>query len=843
MSRYHEDLDYLIQDVDITEAELEEIIREADSILSGQNPDTGQKAGALLKKAQALQKLNKYDESREYAEQALALKPEMPEALVRLGNVYNEKKEYDRALECITKSIGLDNKYVYAYCMRGLVYGKMGDYGKALADYTRAIELKPDFATAYNNRGVAYKNMEEYGKALADYTRAIELKPDDAMAYSNRGIAYGKMGEHGKALADYTRTIELNPDFATAYNNRGNAYVYMGDYGKALADYTRAIELKPDFATAYNNRGVAYKNMEEYGKALADFTRTIELNPDLAEAYYNRGIVYGEMGDYGKALADHTRTIELNPDLAEAYYNRGVVYGEMGDYGKAVADYNRAIELNPDDAAAYYNRGNAYYGKGEHGKALANYARAIELNPDLAEAYHNRSVVYGKMGDYGKALADYTRAIELNPDLAEAYYNRGVVYGKMGDYGKALADYTRAIELKPDLADAYHNRSIVYSGMGKYDEAFRDELKCLEYMKNSQDRDSIAKIQWGIDAIIKNSGSLDFIWKHTEEALERVPHFFSRIIASFIKEGFTAEKYKDLVNAVFELWKGCYGVAHDEDGKAVILYQYTTMPVLRVMFDSQSLRLSPASYLNDPNEGKTVFAYLREGAKKDALKKYLEKIQKNEQENADIIFIRSFTDNEDRLVMWDSSYADNGRGVSVGIPAALVDKGSGTPKPADLTINADAASPGAGEEEGLPVPLKLLGLFKIKYGRDCVAEIAKCLEAFGKKDFSNDKLTKLMARLFLSVAALIKSEDYRHESEYRLVYIASREDTVIKKYIKQAQEGGVYIETEKVLFEKSNYTEVYMGPRVDKITRLKWQDSFRYKYPEVKVTQSKIEWQ
>jgi tetratricopeptide (TPR) repeat protein len=784
MTRYNEDLDYLIKDVDITGEELEGIIREADSILTGQGTDEEQKITALLKRTQALQKLEKYDESQEYVERILESNPEVSQALVRLGNIYDERKEYDKALDCITRSININKEYSYAYCMRGLVYDDLGEHAKAVEDYRRAIELKPDYAGAYYNRGNAYFCLGEHDKAVADYSRAIELKPDDAMDY----------------------------------NNRGNAYFGLGEYEKAVADYSRAIELKPDDAEVYYTRGNAYLSLGEYDKAVEDYRRTIELNPDNAATYYTRGNAYLSLGEYDKAVEDYNRAIELKPDYAEAYYTRGDAYASLGEHAKAVADYNRAIELKPDDAEAYYNRGTAYDDLGEH----------------------------------DKAIADYSRAIELKPDYAAAYYNRGNAYFGLRKHDKAVADYSRAIELQPDYAEAYHNRSVLFAINGEYDKAFQDELQCLN-IQNRKGYDISAKIQQNIGFIIKNSGSPDFIWNSTNDGdeLERVPNFFSRIIGSFIKEGFTSEKYKDLVNAVIELWRGCYGVDHEGD-EAVIVYHYTSMTVLRAMFDSQCLRLSPASYLNDPNEGKTVFTYLKESAKTKELEEYLEEIQKEEAKSEDIIFIRSFTDKEDNLVMWNSSYADNGYGVSIGIPAPLVNKGQGTPEPAVNRVNTDIVSPDSGKQEDQPIPLELIGLFKIRYDRDCVKKIADCLHKFDKGDFSNDRLTELTARLFVPIAALIKNKDYQHESEYRLVYIASREDTNLTRYIKQTPENGVYLETEKVLFERfdkfendyplKEYTDVYIGPRVDKIVCLKCFDSFQSKYPDVEIKSSSIEW-
>ena len=60
MSKYNEDLDYLIKDVDISRAELEEIIAEADKIISNDSSEKDKLIEPYLKKVQCLHKLEKY---------------------------------------------------------------------------------------------------------------------------------------------------------------------------------------------------------------------------------------------------------------------------------------------------------------------------------------------------------------------------------------------------------------------------------------------------------------------------------------------------------------------------------------------------------------------------------------------------------------------------------------------------------------------------------------------------------------------------------------------------------------------------------------------------------------
>jgi len=91
MSKYNCDLDYLTPGCDISNEEMNEIINEADEIINSRNfeSDTHTLSKAYLKKAQCLQKLGKFEESKGSLEIALQLSPEMPEAMVRLGNVLN----------------------------------------------------------------------------------------------------------------------------------------------------------------------------------------------------------------------------------------------------------------------------------------------------------------------------------------------------------------------------------------------------------------------------------------------------------------------------------------------------------------------------------------------------------------------------------------------------------------------------------------------------------------------------------------------------------------------------------------------------------------------------------
>jgi tetratricopeptide (TPR) repeat protein len=209
MSKYNEDLDYLTKNVDISEEDLNEIIVEADKIISDANSAKAKLIEAYLKKVQCLQKLDKYVESKEFIDKLLDLNSNMPEAFVRLGNFYYKIKEYDNAIDYVTKAIDSKKEYACAYCMMGILLHNKEDYSKALQYHTKAIEIKSNYLVAYSNRGNTKYNLHNYVDAIKDYSEAIRINPNFVNAYCNRGFAYREIRNYKKAAEDFNK-VEMD---------------------------------------------------------------------------------------------------------------------------------------------------------------------------------------------------------------------------------------------------------------------------------------------------------------------------------------------------------------------------------------------------------------------------------------------------------------------------------------------------------------------------------------------------------------------------------------------------------------------------------------------------------
>ena len=265
MSKYDTDLDYMLPLVDTSREELNEIIEEADKIISDNRGNPEELATACLKKAQCLQKLIEIDLDdtedaqkliKNIIEKTLEIFPDMPGALMQMGKMYYKTSKSEE-----------------------------GNIKKAINLYTKAIEVKSDYAAAYNNLGILYASevyfrennnfQDNLNKAINAYTEAVRIRSFDAIYYLNRGIAYSKLEKHEKAIDDFSGAIDYGSDEfkkkTLVFYLRGDEYLWVRNHEKAIDDFSESMRLIPDHIRSLLMRGNAYLGAGERDKAKADF--------------------------------------------------------------------------------------------------------------------------------------------------------------------------------------------------------------------------------------------------------------------------------------------------------------------------------------------------------------------------------------------------------------------------------------------------------------------------------------------------------------------------------------------------------------------------------------------
>ncbi|HEX4143075.1 MAG TPA: sulfotransferase [Pirellulales bacterium] len=244
---------------------------------ASQPPDLPAGIDLLFELALHERRAGRLEEAAAAYRRVLAIRPNLAEAHVNLGNVLTEQRKLD----------------------------------DAAAQYKSAIALNPNLFQACNNLGNILREQGELEQALAHYHQAIALNPDYADAHNNVAGVLRSQGKLAEAVERYQHAIALRPDFADAHNNLAGVLKQLGRFDEALAHYDRALALRPDFVQAHYRR----TDLKTFRAGDADLAALEALAADTARLPRHRkppihfalAKALEDVGDYPRAFEQWLR--------------------------------------------------------------------------------------------------------------------------------------------------------------------------------------------------------------------------------------------------------------------------------------------------------------------------------------------------------------------------------------------------------------------------------------------------------------------------------------------------------------------------------------------------------
>ncbi|HYN16021.1 MAG TPA: protein kinase [Terriglobales bacterium] len=205
------------------------------------------------------------EQGRAACDRALALDPQLPEALVARGRILYTQQRYDEAIE-----------------------------------YTRlALARKPDCEGAYNILGRAFFASGRFQEAANVADRAVEANGDDYNMYIPYMNALERLGDMKAAnrFREYEmkvleQQLELVPEDVRARILLAGDYAYIGREEDAVRHLQMAVALRPGDASILYNAACTYGVLQRKAEALEMLKRAkeagyanvdwIRKDPDLA---------------------------------------------------------------------------------------------------------------------------------------------------------------------------------------------------------------------------------------------------------------------------------------------------------------------------------------------------------------------------------------------------------------------------------------------------------------------------------------------------------------------------------------------------------------------------------
>ncbi len=162
---------------------------------------------------------------------------------LNLSFLYYKLNNLEKAKKTIEEAIKLKPILPNGYCIRGLILKSLNKYNESELSLKKAIELDQNYIDAYINLGLLYKDFNNLNKAEEYYLKALEINNDSAIAHLNLGACYKEKQKIDKAILHTKMAIKIDEKLENCYLNLATIYSQIGDYKKSLSITKKEILL------------------------------------------------------------------------------------------------------------------------------------------------------------------------------------------------------------------------------------------------------------------------------------------------------------------------------------------------------------------------------------------------------------------------------------------------------------------------------------------------------------------------------------------------------------------------------------------------------------------------
>lgn len=159
-----------------------------------------------------------------YLKRVLEIKPEYPDAINNLANIYERQGKPEEALKIYTYAYQVDPNYALAMFNAGVLLVKANRHAEAHEEFQRCIATTSAYQTpAWYWSGVCSGYMGEFQRAIQELRQSLALEPAQWEAWNFLGMAYGNTGQWVQARQAFEQGLRYSPNNAEITRNLQHA--------------------------------------------------------------------------------------------------------------------------------------------------------------------------------------------------------------------------------------------------------------------------------------------------------------------------------------------------------------------------------------------------------------------------------------------------------------------------------------------------------------------------------------------------------------------------------------------------------------------------------------------
>lgn len=224
---------------------------DANRIYARVNPVSPMAWPARLSIARNLEQTDRFDEAAKMLRELARERPNDPEPLTELGDMYRKRDRFAEAVEAYDAGFArigtLEPRHWRLLYVRGIALERTKDWPRAEADFLKALEFEPDQPFVLNYLGYSWveqgRNLE---RAEAMIRKAVDLRPTDGYIVDSLGWVLHRLGRDDEAVEQMERATELNPQDPVINDHLGDVYWSVGRQREARFQWRTVLSLNPE---------------------------------------------------------------------------------------------------------------------------------------------------------------------------------------------------------------------------------------------------------------------------------------------------------------------------------------------------------------------------------------------------------------------------------------------------------------------------------------------------------------------------------------------------------------------------------------------------------------------
>jgi TolB-like protein/Flp pilus assembly protein TadD/predicted Ser/Thr protein kinase len=195
----------------------------------------------------------RFDKSKEYFEQAIAIDPDYALAWFGLAYFYHllghsgvmpPKVANAQSSRAALKAVELDELLPEAHAIMGVLRAADYDWKGAEREFHRALELNPESEDVWAFYcGYCLVPMQRLDEAMAASQKALELNPLSPFLHVLHGSAYARMHQYERAIEYFHNALEVDPHHFWAWCYLSIAYTQIGKHDEAIQSIETATQI------------------------------------------------------------------------------------------------------------------------------------------------------------------------------------------------------------------------------------------------------------------------------------------------------------------------------------------------------------------------------------------------------------------------------------------------------------------------------------------------------------------------------------------------------------------------------------------------------------------------